>query len=488
MHPGYYYSVTSADYSRQGAMVLLLCNSMRLRFCLSIAAPLLCTLLVLISAPLQAADSGSSADKGTDPVLVQGYLSGKYVFRKTRVDDEKIRDEDLSTDLRIDLSKPQSNGYEFHFFGTLRDDLSSNRDRTGYSPFEDIGNAYRSRTHGYVYEAHLDLNDPFSHVTQVRIGRQDGTRDEPIFFDGISADFRVAPRISVTAYGGAAVNLYELDNRWGSDSLHGIGLDLYPASATVVNLDYLYVDDKRGIFDTTSQRDQLISLKLNQRFSPNLRTSAKLRYINGDPRDMEVRVVGTAPETGIELNAAYVRQFRVQNELSNELSPYYDVIGQSEPYQSYDVKVRTFFGTHVAVDMGYFKRALIHTELESAFNRAYTRSYAVLDITNLAVSGLSLSFTGEQWTAGHQHLTSTGYDVGYAFKAGRRSPKVSAGSYYSLYKYDYYLSLGERTNVRTYYVKGEYPFAERYSFSCGYEIEHGIETYQTAKLGLRYAF
>lgn len=65
---------------------------------------------------------------------------------------------------------------------------------------------------------------------------------------------------------------------------------------------------------------------------------------------------------------------------------------------------------------------------------------------------------------------------------------MSAGSYYSLYKYDYYISLGERTRVRTYYVKADYPFAQRYAASGSYEFERGLEDYQTIKLGIRYDF
>jgi len=71
---------------------------------------------------------------------------------------------------------------------------------------------------------------------------------------------------------------------------------------------------------------------------------------------------------------------------------------------------------------------------------------------------------------------------------GGGARKVNAGSYYSLYKYDYYSSLGERTNVRTYYVKCDYPFAQHYTLNGSYEFEQGLEDYQTAKLGMRYDF
>jgi len=465
----------------------------RLRLIRSLLAlPLLCTAIALCPAVVDAAESSSSLSASSqsvsDAAVVHGSFSSKYVFRKTRVDDDIFRDEDLSSDLRLDITKPLTNAYEFHFYGTLKNDFSKHRNSKDFSPFEDIGDTYHSENHGYLYEAHLDLNEPISRVSQIRIGRQDGTRDEPVFFDGVATDIRVANGVNVTAYGGAAVHLYELNNKWGDDSLQGAGLDLRPATSTVISMDFLHTDDKRTMADTTSRHDQLASFKLVQRFSPNFRTTTKVRYENGDPRDASLRIIAAAPDLGLELNASYLRQFRVQNELSNELSPYYDVIGQSDPYQRTDAKLRKLFGSRAAIDIGYFQRTLIHPQQEGAFNRAYTRSYAVLAFSDLFVNGFSLSLTGEQWKSRERHVNASGFDAGYAFKKGRRSPKMNIGSYFSLYKYDYYLSLGERTRVRTNYVKLDYPFATRYALSCAYEFERGLQEYQTAKLGIRYEF
>lgn len=463
------------------------------RLSLTLSAKFLLFLLFFSPAPLAAADTDAPTDdvqqqKSADPLNVQGYFSGKFVSRTTHVAGEKIRDDDIFSDLRADLTKPRTNGYEFHFFGTVRDDLSNNRNRTTFSPFEDIGDTYRSPVHGYLYEAHLDLNQPIAGMSQLRIGRQDGTREEPIFFDGIAADILLAHNLSMTMYGGAAVHFYEIANRWGDDTLAGAGLDYFPLRGTAVGMDYLYVTDKRNFFDLTTQRDQLVSLKLSQRFSPNLRTTAKVRYVNGDPRDLKLGVVVMIPESDFEVTMGYVRQFRTQNELSNELSAFYDVLGQSFPYQSYDIKVRKLFGRHVAVDLGYFDRSLIHSQQENAFNRTFRRTYAVFELIDLLIDRLVFSLTGEQWQSGQRRFDSTGFDVSYAFRSGRRSPKISAGSYYSLYKYDDFLSLGERTRVRTYYAKVDFPFQQRYFVSGSYEFEHGLEDYQTIKLGIRYEF
>jgi hypothetical protein len=432
--------------------------------------------------------SASPQKERADPLLIQGYLSGKYVFRKASTSDQTFQDQDLFGELRLDLTKPQSNRYEVHFFGTARYDLDSNLNQKGYYPFEDIGNTYSSPVHGYLYEAHLDLNQPVSRITQLRIGRQDGNREEPVFFDGIAADIKVAQKVNMTLYGGAAIHYYEIDSNWGDDWLGGVGLDYFPLSGTALIMDYLYVDDKRTFDDTKNQHDSLSSIKLVQRFSPNLKATVKYRYLNEEDRDLKLRVVATVPQWDVELQAAYFRQFRTQYELSNELSTYFDVMGPYYPYESYDIKLRKMFGVHFAIDLGYFERSLLDTQQENAFNHAYRRTYAVIDLIDVLHDGLSFSLIGEQWKAGSQQYESAGFDAGYAFKKGRRSPKVNAGTYYSLYKYDYYILLGERTKVRTYYAKFELPFAQHYSVNGSYEFESGIEDYQTAKLGIRYEF
>jgi hypothetical protein len=450
-------------------------------------------MLLCLPTPVIAADEDTSSGKTSgqqdliDPFRVQGYLSGKYVSRTSRVPDEKIRDEDLFGELRLDIARPGSSGPEFHFFGTMRDDLSNIGERKYYSVYEDIGNTYSSRTHGYLYEAHLDLNQPFSWLAQIRIGRQDSIRDEPVFFDGIAADIKVSQKVALSLYGGASVHFYEIDTRWGVDRLGGLGLDYLPWTGAWLSTDYLYVDDTRNLYDTRDQHDNLLSFKLGQRFTPNLKATGKIRFLNKEKRDMKLRVVETIPEADSEMQVAYFRQFRTLNELSNEFSPYYDVIGQSNPFHSYDIRVRKLFGVHYAVDIGYFQRKLLDTGQESSLNRAYQRTYVVFDMTGLLLDGLSFSVTGEQWKSGTQNFNSAGFDAGYAFRKGRRSPKVNAGSYYSLYKYDYYSSLGERTKVRTNYVKFDYPF-EHYALNGSYEFEHGLENYQTAKLGMRYEF
>jgi len=464
------------------------CRCVLFFFCLSI----LFSGSLFFPFPLQADTTfspGTVPDKkSTDSLFsVTGYFSGKYIYRTASIPDERVTDQDLFGELRIDMTMPKENKYEFHFFGTARDDLSGDHNRTTFTAVEDIGDTYRSKYHGYLYEAHVDINDPFPHCTQARIGRQAGTRDEPLFFDGAATDIAAAPNLNLTLYGGAAVRFYELGNRWGDDTLAGTGLDYAPAASTRVSLDYLAVKDEHSFPAAVDRRDRMASLKLWQSFAPFMKASIKYRYLDSEPRDLSVRAVSAFPGADAEVNVNYFRQFRTQNELANELSLYYDVLGQSSPYQSYDVKARKLFGPHYALDVGYFKRALLDEGRESAFDRDFSRIFLLFELIDLPREGLSFTLIGERWKTTGREYSSAGLDAGYAFK-NKRNATVNAGTYYSLYKYDYYVEEGVREKVRTYYVRGRYPLDKGFSINGGYEYEDGIEDYQMLRLGMRYDF
>jgi hypothetical protein len=451
-------------------------------------------LVLLFFLPLlsHAADQGSSSSKqSSDPsYTVNGYVSTRYIYRTAELPDQRVTDQDAFGDLRFDVSSPKERSAEFHFFGTARSDLDGSQGSSTFHPFEDVADTHRSRSSGYIYEAHLDLNNPLAKVTQVRLGRQAGTRDEPVFFDGIAVDAG-GEKLNLTLYGGAAVHFYEIDNRWGGDVLGGAGLDVYPAALTGLSVDYLTVRDERTfIAGDVTRLDRLFAVKLTQRFAEYNRFTAKYRYLNSEPRDISVNASAVSPEVEAEMSVGYFRQFRTQNELSNELSLFLDVIGQSAPYQSYDLKIRKFFAGFIAVDLGYFRRELLDAPLDQGpFDREFTRKYVDMEITDFIVPGLSWTLIAEWWESGQRTFRTLGTDLSYAVKrkSGKQA-KVSVGTSYSLFKYDYYIDLGVREQVRTYYFTSKYPLGAQVSVNAGYEFEHGIENYQTVKAGMRYDY
>lgn len=320
------------------------------------------------------------------------------------------------------------------------------------------------------------------------MGRQAGTRDEQVTFDGIAMDIRPVSSMNVTLYGGAAIHMYEIGRTETDDTVAGAGLDVYPTASTGISLDYATLKDTRNSLEMVDARDKLLSVKLWQRFTPSMKATVRYRFENGEDRDLNVRLLGSFPGFGAEIGAGYFRQFETQAEQSNALSPFVDVVGQSDPYQSYEVKLRQFFGKRYALDLAYFKRELTGNAVPGAFNREYSRSAAGFEVSDMFIANLSLTLSGDQWRSPAQNFTSGGAEIGYSFGTTGSMARINTGTYYSLYKYDYYLQLGERTNVRTYYVNTKVPVVKQVALNLGYELERSIEKYQTFKAGIRYDF
>jgi hypothetical protein len=452
-------------------------------------------LTLLVSSPSFAVEetpvvpaSPSTSISRDASTAVNGYLSGRYVYRTASYSGGKTSDQDLFGDLRLDVTRPKDNRYEFHFLGSVRSDLDGNQDVSAFNPLDDIGDTYGTRTIGYLYEANVVLNEPLQHLTKVRIGRQSGTRDEPVVFDGVAMDMG-SDKVNVTLYGGAAMHFYEVNWHWGKDTLEGAGLDYTPRSGTGMSVDFLAVKDKREFTpEDATVYDRMVSLKVWQQFEPYTRVAVKYRYLDGEPRDLSLKASTVWQAANIDATASYFRQFRPQNELTTDLSLYYDVIGVSAPYQSVDIKVRKFFAERVAVDLGYFKRELLDSSDQGPFNKDFWRAYFDVEVMDLLLNNLSGMLLLEQWDSQGRSYDAVGADLSYKIKKNKKEARISIGTNYSLYKYDYYTELGVREQVRTWYLTGKYPLINGFSVNGGYEYEHSFEKYQTLRLGMRYDF
>ncbi len=460
--------------------------------------PVLCFLiaLVLVPADLPAADALPSPSPlpATGPTdgpatSVNGYFSTRYVYRTATSPDGRVSDKDVFADLRIDVARPKDDRYEFHFLGSVRSDLDGNQDPSLFSPFEGVADTYGARTTGILYEAYVTLNGGNALLaTKARIGRQSGTRDELVVFDGLAVDAG-GEKWDLTLYGGPAVHYYEVNKHWGDDTVAGAGIDYRPVPEAGMSVDYLQVKDEQAFFpEDTTRYDRLLSLKAWQRFGMFTRVTEKYRFLDGDPRDLSLKAVTTWQAADLAASVNYFRQFRTQNELSNDLSLFYDVLGRSAPYQSCDIKVRKFFADRVAVDLGYFKRQLLDTADEGPFNKEYRRSFLDAELMDLFLANLSWTLLAEQWESQGRSYGAVGTDLSYKIKKNKKEARISIGTNYSLYKYDYYTELGLRERVRTYYLTAKYPLSGGLALNGGYEYEHGIENYQTLRMGMRYDF
>jgi hypothetical protein len=456
---------------------------------------LVAALILLFPPPSVAAEEtpavavSPSATTASEPATaVNGYFSARYVYRTASSSEGRTSDQDVFGDLRFDVTRPADHRYEFHFFGSVRSDLDGGQNVSGFNPLSDIGDTYGQRAIANLYEANVVLNGPAEDVARVRIGRQSGTRDQPVVFDGMTVDL-ASEKVNVTLYAGAAMHFYEVDRHWGKDTVEGAGVDYTPRPGTGLSADFIALTDKREFTaENATIYDRMVSLKAWQQFEPYTRVAAKYRYLDGDPRDLTLSASTVWPAADIDAAASYFRQFRPQNELTTDVSLYYDVIGVSAPYHSIDIKVRKFIAARVAVDLGYFKRSLLDSSDEGPFDKEFRRVYGDVEVMDLFLNNLSGTLLLEQWESQGRSFDAVGADLSYKIRRNKKDARISIGTNYSMYKYDYYTELGVREQVRTWYLTGRYPLNNGFSVNGGYEYEHSFEKYQTLRLGMRYDF
>ena len=401
------------------------------------------------------------------------------------------KDRDLFTQMRLDALLGQEHAYEFHFHGAVRGDLDGVSSQTGYAPLEDIGDSGQRDWRASLYEAHLDLNHPAGMLSQLRVGRQALARENFVYFDGLGADLWLGSKLSASLYGGSPVRFYELAPAGGQpprDSMAGLAMDYTPAALSRLSLDYLRMRDQQDPFG--AEQDSLVALGWQQRISSTWKANIRARGINGEGRDVRLRALGAVFSDALVMSLNYLRQMRPQNELSTDLALCTTVIGQSEPYHTLDLKLRASLGDNVSLDLGLLRRELLDPSQESPLNRSYARYFTVLDWNHLFFSGLSLSLTGERWSSKERSVEAGGLDLGYRQGTRREALRLNVGTYYSLYKYDYYALLGERNRTRTYYAKAQVPVGAGFSLDAQYEYEYqrDVDAYRTARAGVRYDF
>jgi len=419
---------------------------------------------------------------------IDGSLSLRYIVRSAASPDGRTDDQDLYADLRLDVTPAREGLAGFHFLGSARSDLDGNQESRTFYPFEDIGNTHDRPTMALVYEAYAVFVDPLRTENRARVGRQAGTRNETLFFDGIAADAG-GRSVNVTVYSGAVVHFFEDGSHWGKDWLSGAGLDYRFGPSLGLSADYLIIKDvQESEPGAPVLWDRLVSFRGWQQVGTFSKWSAAYRVQDGEPRDMTLQAVAASPAWDLEGSISYFRQFRVQDVMTTDLSLFPTVLGQSAPYQSADLKVRKTFFERFALDLGYFSRTLLHPQDEGPFNKDWSRAYASLDIADLFVPRLTWTITAEQWGGGTTDATTYGTDLAWRVRRKGGDARIAVGTYYSLYKYDYYTDLGVRDEVRTWYLDGKYPLGKGFSLNGRYEHEKAIETYQVLRLGMRYDF
>ena len=168
-------------------------------------------------------------------------------------------------------------------------------------------------------------------------------------------------------------------------------------------------------------------------------------------RDVTARATWREPEWDLVVQGMFYELLQTQRDYALEFDPYYNTALEYKPYYQARGLVTKGFGEHVTVDGGVEARWLRDAADEGDFNHEFQRYFLTPAVQDLLLKGLSIGLTGEYWNS-DDDIWTWGADV--TQKVGKEL-RVSAGTVFSLYKYDYYAA-EERDDVRTLYLRARY--------------------------------
>lgn len=365
------------------------------------------------------------------------------------------------------------------FAGMLQEDIDGRNTGEGFYQFSELADSYDSATMGWLYLAYAEISTRNT-LELMRFGRQELMEFEPIAFDGALASARVNKKISIWAYGGVPVNLYETD--CSGDSLIGSHVVLRPAKNLFFMVGYLGLRDEVKLADETETKlhDDLIFIRAFWRASRNLSLMTKSSLLDSEFRDASISATYRNYDYDFNLNVFYKAQF-IEREAQTSLEdPFSLILGPYRPYHSGGVSAYKGIGEYFGVEAGAFFKQLFENDDESTYNHNYQRYLLSLFL-------YKVPFSKSEWVVGADYWVSPGdaetYTVRgeYSQKLGKRG-RFKAGTSYDLYKVN--LITGEEDeDVRTYYVGLLLPFGKHFYLGVDYRFEDGsareVDTIET---------
>jgi len=409
---------------------------------------------------------------------IHGYSRQDFRLRWS----ENEEDQDFYQYLSLELGKEGKDKVTGSFFSRLSVDIDGRQSGDSFYPFADITDTYQDNINGRIYQAYLDFND-VGYLSKLRLGRQYVYEGETVQFDGAKLELNPYwENIALSFYGGVPTHLYE--SSLSGDWILGTGIEGRPLDRTRLRLDYVYVEDDSATWG--DHNDDLIILSGWQNIFDNLNLNGKYSFLDKKERDASLRANLNYPKEDISFQVSYFRQLEVLRDFTVEFSPFYPVAGEYFPFHQYDFSCRKGFGEKLGIETGFTMRDLVEDTTETNFNHEYNRYYLTLSIYELWLEDTEVSFTAEQWSS-NDDIRTLGFE---AEKKFNKNVKVKAGSYYSLYKYDYYTQ-EERDDVRTAFLELKFKPGKKRNveWQIRYEAEDDdFDVYHILKTGIKYNF
>jgi len=413
---------------------------------------------------------------------VNGFVSSDYRWRQTDDDDYgDATDQDLYGYLSLDFGDPQISPVSGYIFGRLSYDLDGEQDQDEFYPFAEITDSY-DNPNERLYIAYIDLNK-IPYLEKISLGRQ-FIYDTPVwlYLDGVrveSKEFTQVFSLKLGGYGGVPAHLYESDQ--DGNAMYGAFIQFKPWLGNRLKFDWAHAEGEYLYGDETND---YYSAEIWQAIK-EFQLYAGWARLEDEDHSAQARATFYKPEWDLLIQASYYELLEKQKDLAIEFDPFYASLRTLHPYWQMQFLVSKGIGKHFSIEAGWDERQLKEEDDESEFNHSFTRYYVTLALWDL-FEHLDMSATGEIWDTGNDERIETyGGDLTYKFNKDFR---LSVGTYYDLYKYEYFLD-EEKDKVQSYYTRLSYLPIKGLGAVLDYEFDNTeFGDYQVLRVEARYAF
>ncbi len=419
-------------------------------------------------AELAIADEGSLSLSG----LLQLRYDGRYLS------DDEGEDHKLHQTVDINIKENKWGHFRFTLAGDMIEDIDSEDDDQS-DRTRTIHDTWDSSSHGYLYICQAEIYE-LGRLNYARFGRQYVNHElATTHLDGLnfSLDLELfGMQIRPFAYAGIPVRLYEDGHYWDATEVGG-GAHIHLDRSTKITLEYQVIEEDPDIVGTYresgKERYEQSAFAIRRSLLHKGYGYISLFLLDNSPKNINTRFSLLVDRLDLDIDASYFYQFKEISETPTS-SPYYTgLTGTIKPYHSFTLDVmKGVYKDRIWVSAGTQWRLLDSGEDETEFNHSYNNQYLALIIDDLLMKNVQLSLQADFWQVmdsdNDDEILSFGGEIAY------EKPKtinVSLGSFYSLYKYDYFADTGEKTDVYTIYSDVRYYIQPGLYFDARYELD-----------------
>jgi hypothetical protein len=413
---------------------------------------------------------------------VSGLLQLRY--KGLYLTDDQGEDHKLFQTADITVTENKWNHFRFTFSGDLYQDLDGKTPLKTIDRTRTIRDTWDDDVGGFLYVAQAELHD-LDALEYVRMGRQYVNHElYTTHLDGVNGLLRfgsLGRRVKPFFYIGIPVRLYDDKSSYLDASEFGGGVDFFLNRSTRITYEHRYTDE-----DISEDPDILGSYR-NPGKSTYQQSAFAVRHnlfgqgygygslylLNNKPRWVNTVFSTLIDRVDLEIDGSYLFQFEDIEDMPTNGPLYTGLVGPTKPYHYFTLDLQKAIGDEdVWISAGTQWRVLGSGDEESAFNHSYHRQYLGAIFEDLTKLDLRFSIQAEYWAVfdGNNDdsiftfVGGVAYDIPDAYR-------LSLGTSYSLFKYDYFLDVDEKQDVYTVQANGRYYVRPGYYVQGRYELD-----------------